>query len=54
MGNIPSYLQTPNVFTQCIRKRQQRKTVNTQQQQFIDIDFTNDNEEIIYDIRNLK
>ena len=49
MGNIPSYLQPPSVFTQCIRKRQWNTQVN---QQLIDIDSDcdHDNEEIIYEM----
>ena len=54
MGNISTVYT--NVFTQCIRKRQQNAQVN---QQLIDIDSDCDidNEEIIYDkhgFRNLK
>ena len=52
MGNIPSYLQPPNVlgsaFTQCIRKR---KTSYSQQLIDIDSEYDFDDEEIIYDNR---
>ena len=59
MGNIPSYLQPPSVFTQCIRKRK-----TSYSQQLIDIDsdygkaalFEYDfgDEEIIYKLEKKK
>ena len=48
MGNIPSYLQPPSAFTQCIRKR---KTSYSQQLIDIDSDYDFDDEEIIFDSR---
>ena len=48
MGNIPSYLQLPSVFTQCIRKR---KLLSEQQLIDIDSDYDHDNEEIIYEFQ---
>ena len=47
MGNIPSYLQPPSVFTQCIRKR---KLLSSQQLIDIDSDCDYNNEEIIYEM----
>ena len=45
MGNIPSYLQSPSAFTQCIRKPKPLS-----ERQLIDIDFDDDfdDEEIIF------
>ena len=51
MGNIPSYLQLPNVFTQCIRKG---KSLSSQQLIDIDSDCDIDNEEIIYELEKRK
>ena len=51
MGNIPSYLQPPSVFTQCIRKR---KTSYSQQLIDIDSDYDFDDEEIIYKLEKKK
>ena len=46
MGNISSYLQSPNVVTQCIRKR---KTSYSQQLMDIDSDSDfDDDEKIIF------
>ena len=47
MGNIPSYLQLPSVFTQCIRKR---KSLSSQQLIDIYSDSDHNNEEIIYEM----
>ena len=51
MGNIPSYLQPPSVFTQCIRKR---KTSYSQQLIDIDSDYDFGDEEIIYKLEKKK
>ena len=48
MGNISSYLQSPNVVTQCIRiGRQNRKRKTLHSQQLMDINSDSDDDEKI-------